>query len=147
MTSFSLSFPVRWADLDPNQHLRHTAFNDYATHVRFSYLEENGFGPEEFAAHGIGPIIMREETRFIKEVRMGTTIAIDLRAAGLAPHVSRFRLTHDITRSDGQLAAIVTVDAAWLDLTARKRVPPPESLAAIIRALPQTDAFEELPAL
>lgn len=40
--AYRLSFIPRWADLDPNRHLRHTAYADYATPVRFSYLTENG---------------------------------------------------------------------------------------------------------
>ena len=28
---FTRSFEVRWADLDANRHLRHTAYLDYAT--------------------------------------------------------------------------------------------------------------------
>lgn len=32
-------FEVKWADLDPNRHMRHSAYNDYAAHMRVKFLE------------------------------------------------------------------------------------------------------------
>ena len=43
MGEWHLGFDVRWADLDPNQHVRHTAYADYGTHVRMSWLASAGF--------------------------------------------------------------------------------------------------------
>lgn len=144
MHEYKKSFEVRWADLDPNRHLRNTAYNDYATHVRFRYLEERGFGAAEFAAHDIGPVIFREEVRYYREITMNETITVDYKVAGLTPDARRFRLTHDILRGDGVLAARLVAEGAWLDLTKRKVVTPPPQLAELLRALPRTADFEEL---
>jgi len=67
MKEYQKSFVVRWADLDPNRHLRHTAYNDYATQVRLSCLEENGFGAKKFLDLNFGPVMFREETRYVRK--------------------------------------------------------------------------------
>lgn len=141
---FKMAFSPRWADLDPNRHLRHTAFNDYATHVRFSYLQKHGFGPEEFVTADLGPVILREETRFLAEVSMGSEIEIDFWVSAASPSWHRFGLFHHVTCGE-ILAATVEVDGGWMDLSRRKLRPPPDELAAVMRALPRTDDFRELP--
>lgn len=45
---YFLEFHVRWSDLDPNMHLRHTAYNDMCAATRFSYLESLGFTMAKF---------------------------------------------------------------------------------------------------
>lgn len=36
---FEQEYHVRWSDLDPNMHMRHTAYADLCATTRFSYLE------------------------------------------------------------------------------------------------------------
>lgn len=141
---FEKTFEVRWADLDPNRHLRHTSYNDYATHVRFSYLEQGGFGARQFAEHRMGPVIFREETRYFKEVGMNEEITLDFRIAALSPGAERFRMAHRVERADGELAATVMVEGAWMDLAKRKLRPAPPELAQLLRGLPRTEDFEEI---
>lgn len=145
MAAYHKTFEIRWADLDPNRHLRHTPYNDFATHVRFSYLREHGFGPAEFAAHDLGPVITREETRFFREVGMTDTVTIDFKLAALSPAADRFRLSHDVTRSDGVLAARVVVDGVWLNLTTRTPMAPPPKLGEVLRAMARTEDYQDLP--
>ncbi len=142
---FTKTFEVRWADLDPNRHLRNTAFNDYATHLRFAYLEQSGFGAAEFARHDIGPVIFREEIRFFREVAMNETITVDYRLGGLSDDGSRFRLCHDVRRGDDALAATLTAEGGWMNLSQRKLAPPPPRLVELLQVLPKTDDFETLP--
>ncbi|MEZ5331458.1 MAG: acyl-CoA thioesterase [Thermoanaerobaculia bacterium] len=144
MTTFTMSFPVRWADLDPNRHLRHSAFNDYGTHIRFSYLEEQGFGMEAYERLDFSPVILREEVRFLREVRQGDTITLDMRLVAGSPKLARFRLAHDVTRSDGVLAATIEVDGGWMSLSKRKLIEPPVELAEALRRVQPAEGFEEL---
>ena len=145
MAAYHRAFEIRWADLDPNRHLRHTAYNDFATHVRFSYLKEHGFGPAEFTAYDFGPVITREETRFFREVGMTDTVTIDFKLQALSPAADRFRMSHDVTRSDGVLAARIVVDGVWLNLTTRKPMAPPPELAEMMRTMARTDDYQDLP--
>ncbi len=146
MSEFIKHFEIRWADLDPNRHLRHSSFTDYATHVRFSYLREHGFSQRRFAELGLGPVIFREETRFFAEVDAGETITVDFRARGLAPDASRWDLLHEVRLSDGTHAATVRVEGAWLDLKTRRLTTPPDDLVTLLDRLPHTDDFEVLKA-
>lgn len=144
MSEFIKHFEIRWADLDPNRHLRHSAYADYATHVRFSFLRDHGFGQRRFVELGFGPVIVREEVRFRREVEGGEIIAIDFRAQGLAPDASRWDLSHAVVRSDGKLAATVRVEGGWLDLATRKLTVPPGEIRELLHRLPRTDDFSPL---
>ena len=42
--TYDSTFQVRWADLDPNFHLKNTAYSEYATQTRFAFLDDNGVG-------------------------------------------------------------------------------------------------------
>lgn len=139
-----MSFPVRWADLDPNRHLRHSAFNDYGTHIRFTYLEQQGFGMEAYERLDFSPVILREEVRFLREVRQGDTITLDMRLVAGSPKLTRFRLAHEVTRADGVLAATIEVDGGWMSLTRRKLIEPPAAVVEALRRVQPADEFEPL---
>lgn len=145
--SYSKTFTVRWADMDPNVHMRHSAYTDYAAQVRLDFLADQGFTMQHFAELNIGPILFREDTRFLKEIHMSETIRVTAELGGLSADGSRWRIIHTIYKSDGREAATVTVDGAWLDLRLRKlTLPPPELTAAftgITRHATYTDIVRE----
>lgn len=144
LAEFQRVFEVRWADLDPNRHLRNTAYSDYATHTRFSVLIEHGFTPLRFEELAFGPVVFREETRFMREVAMGDKVTIDVTVAGLSADASRWRFRHHVVRAEGEIAALVTLEGAWLDLETRKLTVPPEQLRTLCLEFPRTKDFEEL---
>lgn len=139
---FSRRFEVRWADLDANRHLRNTAYLDYATHVRFAFLTEKGFPPSRFGELGFGPVILREEMRFEREVGPNDELTVDYRLSGLSGDERRFRLRHRIFRRDGVEAARIETEGGWMDLAARRLRPPPAELAAALAGLVRTADFE-----
>ena len=128
---YEKTYTVRWADMDPNVHMRHSAYTEYAPQVRLEYLADQGFSMVEFTQLGLGPILFREETRFLKEISMGEAIRVTVELGGISADGSRWCLIHTIYKANGHEAAIVTVDGAWLDLRRRKlTLPPPELTAA-----------------
>lgn len=145
--TFYKTFEVRWADLDANRHVRHTVYNEYATHVRFSYLAAQGFDERAFRERDIGPVLLREEATFHREVMGGDTLTIDLKLAGLSRDGGRFRISHDILRSDDVKAATVVVDGGWLELVSRRLVAPPPDLLDVLRNAARSEDFESLPSL
>ncbi len=145
MDDFSRTFEVRWSDVDLNGHMRNTAYSEYALDVRVAWLAEGGFGWERLRDLAIGPVLLREEIEYRRELHLGDRIRVDLRALGLSPDASHFQLLHELHRADGKLAARVIIDAAWLDLRARRIAAPPEPLAELLRSAPRAEAFEELP--
>ena len=61
---------IRWADLDPNFHLRHSIYYDYGAFSRICFLEGHGLNAAFMAKNQFGPILFREECVFKKEIRL-----------------------------------------------------------------------------
>ncbi len=134
-----------WADMDFNSHMRNTAFLDKSADVRMMYFSENGFPMREFTRLGLGPVVMKDEVEYRKEVGLLQEITVTLAIAGHAEDGSRFLLRNEIFLPDGTLCASVTSLGGWLDRTARKLVAPPEALHIAMKSLPQADDFAVLP--
>ena len=134
-----------WGDMDFNSHMANTAFLDKAGDVRMLFLSENGFPIGEFKRLNLGPVAMKDDLAYYKEVHLLDQINVTLALAGLSDDGSRWTLRSEIFRGDGKLAARVNTTGGWLDLTARKLVTPPPALLAAFRSLYQTDDFAVLP--
>lgn len=134
-----------WGDMDFNSHMKNTAYLDKVADVRQMYLIENGFPMEEFLRLRIGPVIMKDEVEYFKEVGLQQAITVTYALAGHAPDGSRFLLRHEIFRPDGKLGARVTSAGGWMDLDKRKLVAPPPALLAAMNSLTKTSDFVVLP--
>jgi acyl-CoA thioester hydrolase len=134
-----------WADMDFNSHMKNTAYLDKAADVRQMFLMENGFPMEEFLRLRIGPVVMKDEIEYFKEVGLQQQIKVTYALAGHAPDGSRFLLRHEIFRPDGTLSARVTSTGGWLDLAERKLVAPPPALLSAMNSLEKTSDFVVLP--
>ncbi len=136
----TITYRTRWADMDPNGHMRHSAYADYAADQRVGVLASWGFDVKRFAQLRMGPILFREETKFLKEIGIGEEIRVDGQLASVSEDGSRWSIVHTIYKADGRVAATVTVDGAWLDLDRRKLTVPPAELAAEFSRLPLYEA-------
>jgi acyl-CoA thioester hydrolase len=134
-----------WADMDFNSHMKNTAYLDKAADVRQMFLAENGFPIEEFLRLKIGPVVMRDEVEYFKEVGLQERIRVTYALAGHAEDGSRFLLRHEIFRPDGALSARVTSLGGWLNLVERRLMVPPPTLLAAMHALERTSDFVVLP--
>ena len=130
-----------WGDMDFNAHMRNTAFLDKSADVRMMFFSENGFSMTEFSRLKLGPVILKDEVEYRREVGLLQEIVVTLALAGLTADGSRFVLRNEILRPDGTLCAKVTSTGGWLDLAVRKLVAPPEALLAALRSLSQTSDF------
>ncbi len=135
-----------WGDMDFNSHMRNTSFLDRSADVRMMFFAEHGFPMEEFVRRKLGPVILKDELEYFKEIRLLESVRVTLALAGLSADASRFAMRNEFWRAEGKLAARVNSLAGWLDLSARKLVVPPDSLAAALRSLPQTEDFQVLSA-
>jgi len=133
-----------WGDMDFNSHMRNTAILDKSADVRMMYLSENRFPMEEFIRRKLGPVIMKDEVEYFKEIGLLEPLRVTLAMAGLSEDGSRFLMRNEFWRSDGALAARLTSAGGWLDLSSRKLVVPPGALLAALRSLAQTDNFQIL---
>jgi acyl-CoA thioester hydrolase len=135
---YSKTLYAGWADMDFNSHMRNTAYLDKSADVRQMFLIEHGFPIEEFLRLKIGPVVMKDEVEYFKEVGLQQQITVTYALAGHAPDGSRFRLRHEVFRADGKLSARVTSTGGWLNLVERKLVVPPPELFAAMKELEKT---------
>ena len=142
--AFEKNFQVSWAQLDANGHMANTSYLAAVVDVRFMYFESKGFAPGDWVKHRIGPVVRSDVIDYFRELRLLEPYRINMLLAGLSDDCSRFRFRNEIFRADGELAARVTSLGGMLDLAARKLVPPPDALAAAIRALDRSDDFAPL---
>ena len=140
---FIKTIEVRWADLDPNYHVRHSVYYDYGAYCRICFFNENGITSPFLAEHQIGPILFREECIFRKELRLGDTVTIDLQLLKAKSDYSRWSIQH-IIRRNNDLAATLTVDGAWIDTMKRKLTIPPVLAHETFGKMPKMDKFEWL---
>lgn len=134
-----------WGDMDFNAHMRNTAYLDKSADVRMMYFSENGFSMIEFVRRRVGPVVMKDEVEYFKEVGLLEQLRVTLSNAGLSEDGSRFRVRNEFFRPDETLAAKVTSVGGWLDLSTRRLVAPPEALLRALQSLPRTEDFEVLP--
>lgn len=143
--NFEVNFKTKWSDFDPNRHMRHTAYNDYAAEVRVRYFQEHGLSINEFAKLNIGPILFKEETSFYKEIHIGENITVKMELEGVSKGIERWRFSHQIFNEKGVLSAEIKVYGAWIDLLKRKLTVPPPEFLKIFEELPKTENFVEIP--
>lgn len=140
--SFTVTFKTKWADFDPNNHMRHTAYNDYAAESRVRFFNANGFSLLEFNKINLGPVLFREETNFYREISIGEDIKVEVYLKAMSEKGERFKLLHKIFKQNDVLAAEIEIYAAWLDLIQRKLTIPPSQIISTFNALEKIEDFE-----
>lgn len=133
-----------WGDMDFNSHMRNTAFLDKSGDVRMMFFAENGFPMSEFIKLKIGPVVMKDQLEYYKEVTLLSELMVTLLTAGLSDDGSRFIIRNEFFRKDGKLVAKVTSHGGWMNLIERKLVVPPDNLLTALRKLPKTEDYEVL---
>jgi acyl-CoA thioester hydrolase len=141
MESYFQPIAIRWSDLDPNFHLRHSVYYDYGAFLRITFLNEQGLTTSFMADNNIGPVLFREECVFRKEVRMGDTLSINLQLVSASRSFARWSIRHSIMKNDNVLAAVLNVDGAWIDTVRRKLATPPEQVFKTFSEMPLAADF------
>ncbi len=142
MNDYLKPLEIRWADLDPNFHLRHSVYYDYGAYCRICFLEEHGLTNAMMHELNVGPILFREEAVFRKEIRLGDQLRINLQLMKAKKDFSRWTIRHQIIKGENVLSAIVTVDGAWINTLQRKLATPPSEVIAVFEQMPQASEFE-----
>lgn len=142
MNTYSKKVEIRWSDIDPNFHLRHSAYYDFGAFVRISFMTENGLTPFIMQQQHIGPILFREECVFKREIHFHDSVEIDLHMVKSTPDMSRWTMVHQVWKDTDTLSAIITIDGAWINTEIRKLAVPPESFKKIFEEIPRADNFE-----
>jgi acyl-CoA thioester hydrolase len=144
MKGYSGTYEIRWSDLDANGHVNYAAYIDAAGDLRYRFFTEREFPPERFEQLGIGPIYTAIHARFLREVRMGETITITYSLSGLSPQGARWKVHHDVLKSNRKKAVSIDLEGAIFNLTTRKPVPPTLELLHTFNLIPRSTNFEIL---
>ena len=144
MTEYAKLIEIRWSDLDPNFHLRHSVYYDYGAYCRICFLEEYGLTNSIMQDLAVGPILFREEGVFRKEVRLGDPLRIDLQLVKSKADFSRWTIRHQLIKNTDILAATVTVDGAWINTRLRKLATPPKEVLEVFEMMPKAAEWHSL---
>jgi acyl-CoA thioester hydrolase len=136
---------VLWSQIDANQHMRHSAYADFAAQARLDMLDKLGLKTKVLFEHKIGPVLFREELFYLREVSLSDQIRVTCELTKSRPDGSRWSIRHEIFRSDGVKAAIIDVDGAWIDLEKRKLTVLPEGLRHAFMDAPRSASYVEEP--
>ncbi|AHF14885.1 acyl-CoA thioesterase [Niabella soli] len=142
MKQFIKETEIRWSDLDPNGHLRHSVYYDWGAYARVSFLNEQGLSPDRMMELHVGPVIFREECVFKREIRLGDTAAIQLELVSARRDFSRWTVRHFIYKNEAVLAAVLTLDGAWIDTLKRKLTIPPPEAVKVFSEMPLAEGFK-----
>jgi len=142
MENYSRQIEVRWSDLDPNYHLRHSVYYDWGAYVRLTFLNEYGLTPLVMHQHHFGPILFREECIFKREILFGDIVEVSLKLTKSRKDFSRLSIVHEIFKNTETLSAIITVDIAWIDTKLRKLTVPSDTIYKTFEAIPKAENFE-----
>jgi len=143
---FSHRFEVGWGDLDFNGHMRNTAYLDLAATVRMMFFRSCGFEMAEFERLRFGPVVLKDEVEYYRELKLLQPVVVGIELAGLNADGSRFRLRNPFHTEEGKLVAKVTSSGGWMDLNARRLGPPPEPLMETLERMRRAEDFTEIPA-
>ena len=143
MEQYSKKLEVRWADLDPNFHVLHSKYYDFGAYCRMSFLTEHGITPAVMIENNIGPIIFREECVFKREIKFGDELEVFLKLSKCNEDASRWSMVHELWTNGDTLAALITIDGAWLDTKLRKLAKPPEVCKFGLNLIPKSDNFNQ----
>jgi acyl-CoA thioester hydrolase len=145
VNEYSRIYEIRWSDLDANRHVNYSAYINVAGDIRYHFFGEHDFPPERFEQLGVGPVYTAIHAEFLREVRLGETITITYTVSGLSPQGGRWRVHHDILKSNGKNAVKLDIEGVILDLRTRKPALPSPELLQIFQLIPRAKDFEILP--
>jgi acyl-CoA thioester hydrolase len=144
MDEYSKTYEIRWSDLDANGHVNYAAYIDAAGDLRYRFFIAHNFPPEKFAELGVGPVYTTIHADFFREVRMGEMVTITYSLSGISPSGARWRVHHDVLKSNGKKAVSINLEGTILNLSSRKPAPPTPDMVVVFNLIPRTVDFESL---
>ena len=142
---FEQRFRVGWSDLDGNAHMGNASYLGYASDTRMHYFTENGFSLARFASERFGPVVVRDELTYRRELRLMDEFVVDLELVGLSENGTRFKVRNTFRTPSEDVAASVTSEGVWFDLEHRRPRIPPLDLDKLMRTLWRAKDFAEIP--
>jgi acyl-CoA thioester hydrolase len=145
VSEYSKAYEIRFSDMDANNHVNYAAYINAAGDLRYQFFTEHGFPPEKFLDLGISPFYSSLHAQFLREVRMGETVTITFALTGLSTQGERWKVHHDVLKSNGKKAVSIDLEGGLLNLATRKSALPTPELLETFHLIPCTADFEVLP--
>lgn len=144
MADYIKKISIRWSDLDPNFHMRHTAYYDFGAQQRIEILTAYGISPHVMNNGQFGPVLFREECVFRKEIRFGDDVYIRTEISKMREDASRWTFRHVFLGADQlSILAIITAEGAWMSTLLRKLSSPvPPIVVTAMKAFPKAEDFQ-----
>ncbi len=142
---FEQRYHVGWSDLDGNAHMGNASYLGYASDTRIHYFAQHGFTLARFASERFGPVVVRDELVYRKELRLMDEFVVDFELVGLSEDGMRFKVRNNFRNVSGDVVASVTAEGVWFGLEHRRPLVPPSDLDALMRALRRAEDFADLP--
>ena len=144
MDANTMTYEVRWSDIDANRHVRYSAYIDAAAELRYRFFTLHDLPPEAFDRLGVGPVYTTLNANFFREVRLGETLTITYHLAGLSEHGIRWKVRHDFLKANGKKAVTVSLEGTIIDLSSRQPTVPTPEIMAVFQLVPRGSDFEVL---
>ncbi len=141
---YTKSFEIRWSDLDANRHLANSAYINFMSHTRMSYLIEHGFGHKTLQKEQIGPVVFYEHMYYFREIFAGRPIRVSLEVKGMSEDGMFFEFHHNFYDDAGRHMAHCEMMGAWIDLQTRKLTPLAEGQLERFDAMEKAEDFRWL---
>ena len=136
---FTVTFQVRWRDLDGNGHVGHTIYSLFALEARMECFGQLGWPLRH--DHEVSGVILREEIVYRRELVLGETFSVHVWLSGLSADSARWEFRHRLDKNSGHRAATITTAGAFFSTAERRIVPPPPVGVDALRNWPRADNF------
>ena len=137
-------FEVKWADVDPNMHLRHTVYLDFTDQARVQLFAEHGIPFTSLRKMMLGPVIFGVASSFHKEVLLGESVGVDCKLLGMSEDFRKWHFRQHVYKENGEVAALVSTKGAWVDLMQRKLTVPHKKIIAAMEQVERSEDFQYL---
>ena len=121
---------VRFADLDPYDHVNHARYLTYFESARIEALDEIGFGMDTMKADGVQIVLVELTIRYRRAAGLHDELEIVTWVEDVGGATSRWRQRACL---DGETVAEVDIYAAFTDLNGRPRRVPAGFAEAVAR--------------
>ncbi|TGL63292.1 acyl-CoA thioesterase [Leptospira sarikeiensis] len=124
---FSIEIPIRFSDTDSNGHVNNAVYNSFSEEAIFALFKESGWDKRKFEELQIGPIVLKAEYEYLKELKYPDTVKVLTKVEVLSKTRAVFR-QEIFSLNNDKLACKVTNHGMWLDLKRKRPISLPEEV-------------------
>ncbi|MDX1767647.1 MAG: acyl-CoA thioesterase [Arenibacter troitsensis] len=137
-------FEIRWSDVDANRHMANSAYLNFMSHTRMSFLLEMGFNQKTMSQTNIGPVVFHEHVYYFKEAFLGKPVKVSLELVGLSEDGMFFEFHHNFYDGNGKNFAHCQIMGAWIDLKTRTLTGLGKEFLDAFNKVPRGEGFKVL---